>query len=244
MNKPGISLQLWSVRDDFNKDFAKTMEQVAKIGFKAVETSGFGNLTPTEGAKAIIDSGLTVSGMHVSIYALRTNLDGVISEAYLLKATDIILPYYPKELFTSASAIQSLGEELNTIGSKLRAYGLQFHYHHHDSEMKVVEGRRIMNWILDSSEPRNLLCQADMYWVQIGGSNPAKFIHEQGSRIQIYHLKDETELGTGPVNHTEVFAAAEHVGAVRWYVIEVERYNFPPIESVRKSFEKLKSWGK
>ena len=40
------------------------------------------------------------------------------------------------------------------------------------------------------------------------------------------------------------FAAAESMDAIEWYVIEVEKYNHDPLESVRLSIEQLRSWGK
>ena len=96
----------------------------------------------------------------------------------------------------------------------------------------------------DAAAPRDLGCQADVYWVQVGGKDPAEFIREQGRRIRTMHLKDEKELGTGPVNFAGVFATVEAIGAVEWYVVEVEQYSHAPMESVRLSFEQLRKWGK
>ena len=110
--------------------------------------------------------------------------------------------------------------------------------------MAVVDGRRVFDWMLDAASPRDLGCQADVYWVHVGGKDPATFIHEQGRRIRTVHLKDEKEIGTGPVNFPSVFAALEAVGAVEWYVVEVEQYNHVPLESVRRSLDLLRKWGK
>ncbi len=41
-----------------------------------------------------------------------------------------------------------------------------------------------------------------------------------------------------------MFAALEAIGAVEWYVVEVEQYNFAPLESVRRSLAQLRQWGK
>ena len=244
MSKIPVSLQLYSLRDLTKADFAATVAEVAKIGYTGVETAGYGNLDAVGAAKAVADAGLKVSGMHVGIDALRNTPNQVIGDALRFGTTDVICPHFPRELLTTAAACQAFGEELNCIGSRLRAHGIQFHYHNHDFELKTVEGRRAFDWILDAAAPRNLLCQADVFWVHTGGKNPGQFIREQGRRINLLHLKDEKEIGAGPVNFAEVFSAVESIGAVDWYVVEVEKYNFAPIESVRLSFEQLKKWGK
>jgi sugar phosphate isomerase/epimerase len=244
MSKTPVSLQLWSLRDLTKTDFAATMAEVAKIGYTGVETAGYGNLNVADAAKAIAAAGLKVSGQHISLDALRNSINQVIGDALVLGTKHIICPWYPKDLLNTAAACQALGEELNTIGARLRAHGLEFHYHNHDFELKVVEGRRAFDWILDAAAPRNLLCEADVFWVHTGGKNPGEFIREQGRRIKLLHLKDDKEIGGGPVNFPEVFTAAESIGSVEWYVVEVEKYNFIPLESVRRSFEQLKAWGK
>ncbi len=76
------------------------------------------------------------------------------------------------------------------------------------------------------------------------GYSPARFLREQGTRCPLIHLKDEQELGSGPVNFPEVFAAAEEVGAAEWYIVEQERSTRPPLEAVRVCFEQLQRWGK
>jgi len=244
MKKIPVSLQLWSLRDLTQTDFSGTVAEVAKIGYSGVETAGYGNLDAPAAAKAIMDAGLRVSGMHVGIAALRSDLGKVATEAHLLGSRHVTCPYFPRELFRSAAACQAIGEELDEIGARLRAFGLKFSYHNHAFELETVDGRRGFDWLLDAAEPRNLGCEADVYWVHTGGKDPAAFIREQGRRIELLHLKDEAELGQGPVDFPAVFAAADSIGAVEWYVVEVEKYNFPPLESVRRSFERLKTWGR
>lgn len=244
MTRPRVSLQLWSLRDLTKSDFAGTMREVARIGFAGVETAGWGNLDAAAATQAIRDAGLVVSGMHVGIVPLRTELNRVIDEALACGASDVIVPYWSPGQFRSAAACAEIGQELDTLGSRLRAYGLQLHFHNHAGEFAVVEGRRVFDWLLDAAQPRNLGCEADVYWVKVGGSDPAQFIREQGRRIRLVHLKDEKELGTGPVDFPAVFEAVDRIGAVEWYVIEVEQYSFGPLESVRRSFEQLRAWGR
>jgi len=238
-----VALQLWSVREDTARDFAGTVKAVADMGYAGVELAGFGN-TDVRGAHAAITAaGLKVAGVHASIQDLRSDINRWVDAALLLGTRHVMCPWWPREHYHSAAACTRIGEELAAVGATFRAHGLHFAFHNHNNELAVVEGRRVFDWILDAAAPRDLGCQADVYWVQVGGKDPAEFIREQGRRIRTVHLKDEKEIGTGPVNFPSVFAALEAIGAVEWYVVEVEQYNFAPLESVRRSLAQLRSWG-
>lgn len=239
-----VSLQLWSIRNHTAADFAGTMTKVAAIGYAGVELAGYGNADAPTAAQALRDANLRVSGMHVSLDRLRTEPHKVAFEAHLLGAKHVICPFIAPSLFVSAAACITLGEELNRIGAILRGLGFSFHYHNHAHEFAVIEGRRALDWLLDAAEPRNVGCELDVYWSHVGAKPPADYLREQGRRIRLLHLKDEQELGTGPVDFAPVFATAEAIGAVEWYIVEVEKYNHDPLESVRRSFEQLRQWGK
>lgn len=239
-----VSLQLYSVRENTAKDFAGTVAEVAKIGYTGVELAGYGNLD-AKGAKAALDANrLKVSGMHAGIGALRADPDQVVQDALLFGTRHVIVPWLPPALFTSVAAVEAIGAELNTLGARLRAFGLQISYHNHASEFKLLDGRPVFDWLLGATEPRNLCAEPDVYWINVGGYSPGKFLREHAARIKLIHLKDEKEFGGGPVDFTEVFAAAESTSVVEWYVVEQEQYNYAPLESVRLDFAQMRRWGK
>ena len=239
-----LALQLWSLRDRTKTDFAGTVAEVAKIGYAGVETAGFGNLDAQGAAAALKAAGLKVAGMHVGIDALKTNLNKCISDAHLLGAKHVTCPGWPLDHFISGAACAGIGRELASIGAAFRVHGIQFAFHNHAAELAIVDGRRVFDWMLDAAAPRDLACQADVYWVQVGGKDPAEFIREQGRRIRTVHLKDEKEIGSGPVDFPSVFKALDDIGAVEWGIVEVEEYNYEPLESCRRSFEQLHAWGR
>ncbi len=244
MSQPRISLQLWSVRDDMRRDFAATVAEVARIGYAGVELAGYGNLDAA-GVKAALDRAkLVVSGMHVGQPRLRNELAAVIAEAKLLGARDVICPSWPKDEFTDRTACEHIGEQLDHIGEMLRENGLRFSFHNHAAEMALHQGRTVFDWMLGAAQPRNLSAEPDVYWVHVGGQNPVTFLRDHGARCPLVHLKDETELGLGPVDFSAVFAAVEAIGAAEWYVVEQEKYTRTPLESVRACFEQLRKWGK
>ncbi len=244
MKKIPLSLQLYSVRGDTATDFAGTVAAVAKMGYPAVELAGYGNLD-AKGAKAALDAaGLKVSGVHAGIDAMRNDFDRVVNEALYFGTREVICPWWHPQQYLSAAACSRIGEELGSIGAALRAFGLRLSFHNHAAEFAVVEGRTVLDWILSAAAPRDLSSELDVYWAHVGGVPPEKFLRDQGARVRLLHLKDAKEIGLGPVDFTQVFAAAESIGAVEWYVVEQEWYNHAPMESVRRCYEQLKAWGK
>jgi sugar phosphate isomerase/epimerase len=238
-----LSLQMYSLRDDAQNDFAATVAEVARMGFAGVELAGYGNLDATAAARALQDAGLKCSGMHVGLERLRANPVQVAAEARLFATREVICPWFPPALLDTREAFLGLGAELDAIGGQLRSYGVQLHYHNHDAEWRVFDGRPGLDWLLDAARPAHLLCEPDVYWIKVGGGDPARFLREQGRRVRLLHLKDEKEIGTGPVDFAALYAALKELDTVAWAVVEVEHYNHSPIESVRQSFAQLQTWG-
>ena len=239
-----VALQLWSVREDVARDFAATAAAVAEIGYEGVELAGYGNLD-AKGARAALDAaGLKVAGMHVSYASLTNETQGVVSDALTLGARHLACSWWPPAHYVSAAACERIGEKLAEIGRSLRPFGIRFGFHNHASEFQLFDGRPAMDWILGASEPRDLFAEVDVYWVQFAGYSPAKFIRDHGARVPLVHLKDETELGQGPVNFDEVFAATDSVGAVEWFIVEQEKFNHAPMVSVGLCHKQMKAWGR
>jgi sugar phosphate isomerase/epimerase len=244
MKNVPVALQLYSVREDTKADFARTAAAVAKIGYRGVELAGTGNLDAPRAKAALDSAGLEVAGMHTGIDALRRDFNQVVGDALLFGARHVVCSWLPPALYVSAAAAQGIGEELNAIGAALRAFGLHLSFHNHNAEFKLFDGRPVFSWMLGASEPRNLGAEVDVYWAHVGGYPPARFLRDQGERVRLVHLKDEKEIGLGPVNFADVFAALESIGAAEWYIVEQEQYNHAPLESVRRCYEQLKAWGK
>jgi sugar phosphate isomerase/epimerase len=70
-----IAVQLYTLREETEKDFAGTLKKVAEIGYKGVEFAGFGDYKASE-LKGILENlGLKPVGAHIGIEELKNNLD-------------------------------------------------------------------------------------------------------------------------------------------------------------------------
>src|SRR5450631_3833044 len=79
---PGI--QLYTVREDLPKDTPGTLKQLHDIGFREVETAGFGKYSAKEFRQLLDDAGLKVPSAHVNLNA--ADLGPVFEDVHALGA--------------------------------------------------------------------------------------------------------------------------------------------------------------
>jgi sugar phosphate isomerase/epimerase len=129
----------------------------------------------------------------------------------------------------------------NVVGEKCKKQGIQFGYHNHAKEFGQLEGVTIYDFMLQNTDPDKVMFQLDLYWIEVGGADPVAYFEKYPGRFVLWHIKDEAELGeNGIMNFRPAFENAKKSG-VEQIVVEVEKYNYEPLESVRKSLDYLRS---
>jgi sugar phosphate isomerase/epimerase len=250
MSKLPVALQLYTVRDELEKDFRATVAKVAEIGYSSVELAGTGGLSTSELSKLFDSLGLDVVGSHVSLQRLESSLESELDLHEALGAPYIICPYMP-EKYRSPDAIGGTCETLNEIGAACRERGIGFCYHNHNFEFDTLyESQTLFDTIYDSTDPELVLGEVDVYWVKFAGYDPVSVINERPRRFPLVHLKDMTpgeptfaEVGEGVIDMQPIFKASEANGA-QWYIVEQDRCQRPTLESAKISFQNLRRMGK
>ncbi|WP_321997314.1 TIM barrel protein [Draconibacterium orientale] len=250
-----IGLQLYSVRDDMGKDVAGTLKAVGESGYKFVETAGYGDglmygIDPVEFKNLCESNGLQFLGAHTG-QAVPTEetwdetmawWDTCIAAHKAAGVKWIVQPWMGGSAYESLEGLKDYCEYFNAVGEKCNAAGIRFGYHNHDQEFTTeYEGKPLYDWMLELTDPEKVMFQLDLYWIAEGGKNALDYFEKYPGRFELWHIKDEKELGeSGKMDFASVFAEREKSGA-KYGIVEVERYNFEPIESCRKSMDYLKS---
>ncbi len=247
-----LSLQLYTVRDLLAKDFAGTVNQVAKIGYKAVELAGYGNLkTAPEAKKALDDAGLKASGAHAPIDQLETKLQSILDEASVFEHTNIICPWMPEERRKDAEGWTKSAKLLEKIGYECHQKGYQFCYHNHSFEFQKFDGKTGLDILFENSDANLVKSELDVYWVKHGGQDPVELIKRLGERVHLMHLKDMdagadkkfAPVGTGILDFKGIIAAGTQA-ETQWGAVEQDNcYERTPMEAIKISFENLKKLG-
>jgi sugar phosphate isomerase/epimerase len=247
MKQIPIALQMYTLRNETEKDFTGTLQKVAGLGYAGVELAGYGGLSPKE-LKGTLDSlNLRVASSHIPLSELRNDVHKVIHDQLELGSSYIVCPYLPPEERTEKHYIQLI-DDLNSIGEKCFNEGITLCYHNHDFELTTLSnGKPALEMILNETNPHWVKAEFDIYWLTFAGEKPVEWLKRYQGRTPLVHLKDMTldgerffaELGTGGVELTSVLDYGIH-SDVDWWIVEQDESRISPIESVRKSLDYLR----
>ena len=248
MSKIPVSVQLFTLREECEKDFAGTLKKVAELGYDGVEFAGYGGLTPVEVKRLLDEYGLQASSSHIPLEHLENNLDQVIEDQKILGSKYIVCPYLLEDQ-RDEKTYKYLVNFLEKAGAKCRQEGLTLCYHNHDFELdRLSDGRTALETLFDDTSSENVSAELDVYWLTKAGDNPVDWIQRYKNRTPLIHLKDMTtddeqffaELGTGGVDIDAVIEAGKDVG-VDWFVVEQDATRKTPFESIKISMDYLKT---
>jgi sugar phosphate isomerase/epimerase len=247
MTRIPIAVQMYTLREESEKDFAGTLKKVAELGFDGVEFAGYGGLTAKE-VKVILDNlGLQVAASHVPLEELENNLAGVIEDQKTIGSKYIVCPYLLPERRREED-YQALISFLDQAGEVCHHEGITLCYHNHDFELaRLSDGRTALETIFEDTNASNVKAELDVYWLTKAGEKPVAWMNTYKSRTPLIHLKDMTtdaeqffaELGTGGVDLEAVLQMGEEAG-VQWWIVEQDESRRTPFESIEISMEYLK----
>ena len=229
-----------------------TVMKVGEMGYSFVEAAGYSDgkfygMEPSEFKSLVEESGMVFLGSHAG-YGLPDSSNWDITMQWWDEAIAahkkagveyIVQPWMGKEGYSSLEGLKKYCEYFEAVGQKCSEEGIRFGYHNHSGEFKKLEGETIYDFMLKNTDPSKVMFQMDLYWVIEGGADPVQYFEKYPGRFWLWHVKDEKEVGaSGKVDFERIFAHKEAAG-VKYYIVEQEEYNYPPLESVEKSLEYL-----
>ncbi|KMM37169.1 sugar phosphate isomerase/epimerase family protein [Guptibacillus hwajinpoensis] len=244
MNEIGVGLQLYTLRNECEKNFFGTLERVAGIGYEGVELAGLYNYNPEEVKEKLDALDLAVIGHHIPIERIENDLDEVIKEQVALGNSRIVCPWLPPERRTSED-FKEVANIMKKAAAICAEHNLELCYHHHDFELgRNLDGSELY-YILKADE--SIQAEFDIYWLNMVGHDPVEWMKKFAGRTPIVHLKDRSDdereetviLGTGNIPIDEVLEQGKESG-VKWWVVEQDNCDYDPIESVTQSYQYLR----
>jgi sugar phosphate isomerase/epimerase len=250
MTKFNVGVQLYTVRDETEKDFIQTLKRIAQMGYQGVEFAGYGGF-PADELKELLDSlHLKSIGSHVSLDRLRTQLADEIAYNLVIGSRFVVCPYLGEDIRKDFNAWNETLQLFNQVGEEFAANGIQFGYHNHDFEFLEMDGEQnLFDALFAKTNAAHVQVEMDICWVQHGGEDPIAYIKKYADRLPLVHLKDlrvlpsgevqTVELGAGTVDLPAVLQACEQA-QVEWLIVEQDQCQRPSLDSIESSLNWLK----
>ena len=241
----GAQLIIWGRRVE--EDLASIVKTVAEIGYEGIETSPRVLVKYGDWKKLLKDYGLSLVALHIGVGNLKEAEDA-------LKMLSEFNGFYLT--FSGAGGKTKTQEEylescrfLNEVGRLAKDYNVIVCYHNHDYE--VVNNAWGLKIVIENTDPELVKLCVDTYWAKCGGLEPVDFIKTHLDRIAYLHLKDGTEedikhrkfreLGKGCIDFKKILELVSE--KLDWVIVEQDRSEKDPAQSMRESREYLRQLG-
>ncbi len=243
-----IGLELYSVREALKQDPDGTVRAVAKLGYQCVEFYGpYFEWTEAQAKstrKLLDDLGIRCYSTHNDQKNFTAeNIDRARDLNLTLGTKYVVMAY--SEPKGNLDGWKAIADQLNFAAERLGPAGLKPGYHNHQSEWKPVDGTRPMD-VLAKNTKSSVILQLDVGTCLEAGADPVAWIHSHPGRIHSIHLKDWSSdpakgykvlFGEGDAKWKEIFAAAESVGGVEYYLLEQEGSRFGELETAKRCLQ-------
>lgn len=213
-----IGIQLYTLSDLIRSDLEGTLQAVAQIGFRTVETPNYMGKTPQQIRVALDAANLVCTSAHITPGpgtatepGLAGDLDLLAEHMHIIGASHVIAPIFsppsdvavPSEegengarrLARVAAAMSAdhwkrLSADLNRIGAKLKSHGLGFGYHNHSIEFVPLGVGTAWDLMIAETDPALVTFELDAGWAAAAGLDPAAVFRKNPDRYGLIHMKD------------------------------------------------------
>ena len=250
-----VGLQLYTLRDQLEKDAPGTIKQLAAIGYKDVEIYSLYGKTAAEFSQILKDNGVTASSGHYLLPVVKSNWQERIEDAKALGLRYMVIAILQPEERKSLDDYKKLAELFNMAGEATQKAGIQFCYHNHNFEFQRFGDTTAYDYLLKTLDPKLVAFEMDCFWVTHAGQDPVAYFKKHPGRFPLLHIKDMKDkpaptqeldakmglfapVGSGSIGWKRIFAAAK-VGGMKHYYVEQDFCEIPPLEAVKMSYQYL-----
>ncbi len=244
-----IAMQVYSVRNQAEVNFAGTVRQIAEMGYDGVELAGLYGLSPQEVRKCLDQAGLTGISAHVGIEVFEKDLEGAVQAYQAIGCRYVGIPMLPRDRLPGGSRFGETLVLLSEISRALGERGMRLMYHNHYFEFQEKSnGINLLDALFAAASPDILAAEVDTCWAKVGGADPVACLEKYSGRIPVIHMKDclpgdpveLVALGDGVVDVEGILRSAA-AGGTQWLVVEQDDHPYgQPMENMKRSLDFLR----
>lgn len=213
-----VGIQLFTVFEKMNNDPKGTLEKIAAIGYKEIESAfstrgGYYGYKPKEFKKVVEDLGMTWRAHHAlgapfklppgrklpvgsdgkpitipAMMNLRDNYQQLVDDAAEAQLSFLVCASTP---VGTLDEVKNSIEVFQKTGEASKKAGIGFAYHNHATEFDPVEGGKTAYELVLSQTDKDLVkMELDLAWATKAGKDPVALFKEHPGRFPLWHVKD------------------------------------------------------
>jgi sugar phosphate isomerase/epimerase len=255
-----IGIQLYTVKELFEKDVMGTLKLVADTGFKEVEAYGYDygkifGVSYSDFAAEVKRLGMKVVSGHYGTGQSTPEKVGTpvnewersVNDAKAAGQEYTAIAWLDGSEYNSLDALKRTCEIMNKAGEISKQYGVRMAYHNHAFEFAKVEEQVIYDVMLKELDPSLVAMEMDIYWVVFAGQDPLTYFKNYPGRFELWHVKDmdktdrtkNSDVGSGTIDFKPIFAEAGQSG-MKHFFLEQEYFTGPQAKSITNGYSYLK----
>lgn len=249
-----IGVELYTLRDHLKtpEDIWATLKRVAEMGYTCVELAGIPEIDPARLAGMLEEHGLRAGCTHTNPDLILHKTDAVITAHQTLGCPYVGMGMMPNEYLGSLDGARRFIREFTPAAEQIAAAGMKLVYHNHAFEFEKFGGVAVFDVMVDESDPALWGFEPDLYWVQVGGRNPAALLRRLSGRVDVCHFKDLAVKGfeqrmapvmEGNLDWNAIIAACRETGVSYAMVEQDDVYDACPFDELAKSRRNLLAAG-
>ncbi len=268
-----LGVQLYSVRDDMEKDPSGTLKKLAQMGYKYVEHAGyygkkFYGYSIPDFKQLLNDNGLKMESGHDFLGSKQWNKSTsdftdewkqTIEDAAAIGMKYVISPGVDESLCQNMNDFRHYMDMFNKTGELCKKAGIRFAFHNESYEFNHSLDNTLLYDLLLQSTDKNLVAQQiDIGNMYEPGGRAMHFLKKYPGRFLLMHVKDEVKrdqpgsdgntyesclLTKGVIPVKEIVDYARKTGT-KYFIIEQESYqDKTPLECAADDLKIMKGWG-
>jgi sugar phosphate isomerase/epimerase len=239
-----VALQLWTIRDELERDLEGALRTVGELGYDGVELIQLPDYDPAQVRAWLDEAGLAVAGRHASLEAVENELPELGDELRAYGIDRLAIAWIDPEALAGPTPIV---ERFADAATAARDAGLRLGFHNHWSEVAPLAGGATFLDLLRELPAELLWLELDLGWVWHAGGDPIAELEATKGRCPLVHIKDyrsresrdDVPIGDGVVGYDRVIPAAIEAGA-EWLIVEEDDVGPDPFGAVARSLEAVR----
>jgi sugar phosphate isomerase/epimerase len=241
---PGVALQLWTIREECDRDLEHALRTVGAQGYDGVELFQVHGHAVGQ-VRAWLDSAnLVAAGRHAGLDVIEGELPQLVEELRVLGTDRLAISWVdPRELERAGDLV----ERVAGVARRARDEGIRLGFHNHWAEPAPRDDGPSFLDLLRRLPADLLWLELDLGWVWQAGIDPVAELEKTVGRCPLVHVKDyasrngrdDVPVGEGIVGYDRVLPAALAAGA-EWLIVEEDEVGGDAFGATQRSLDAIR----